>query len=201
MSISRRAALAAATLASASALLAPRLRAQPNRTAPPDARTGNATKKGDTEAATLEKPVALDIATTMGSLKESVQNGQELVWHRKGEPAQRLFQVTNIAVGLLRSETGGQVTVTFSCNVSSLGYMTSEEAKLNIVLRTKGGAALHSWELGIPVKCTDKSQSLPPRTHDLPKEIAANVFTNVSSIEIAEYTEAGSPEQKVQRCA
>jgi hypothetical protein len=169
----------------------------PPEKAPPE----NAPKQASPEPATLEKPVLFDIATTSGSLKESVQNGQQLIWHRKGQPSARFFEITNIAVGLLRSETGGQVTVTFSCNVNSLGYMTPEEAKLNLILRTKGGAALHSWSLGIAVKCTDKSQSLPPQTHDLPKEIAVNVFTNAYAIEIAEYTEANVAEQKAEQCA
>jgi hypothetical protein len=159
-----------------------------------------APKQPNPEFAALEKPVIFDIATTSGSLKESVQNGQDLIWHRKGKPADRFFQIANIAVGLLRSETGGQLMVTFSCNVSSLGYMTSEEAKLNMIMRTKGGASLHAWAFGVPVKCTDKNQSVPPQNHEVPKDIAANVFTNTFSIEIAEYTEPNMPEQKAQHC-
>ena len=170
------------------------------KTGGPTATPDSAPKQTGQELATLEKPVLFDIATTSGSLKESVQNGGQLIWHRKGQPSARFFEITNIAVGLLRSETGGQVTVTFSCNVTSLGYMTPEEAKLTMILRTKGGAALHSWSMGVPIKCTDKSQSLPPQTHDLPKEIAVNVFTNAYAIEIAEYTEPNLSEQKSQRC-
>jgi hypothetical protein len=78
--------------------------------------------------------------------------------------------------------------------------MTSEEAKLNMIMRTKGGAALHAWAFGVSVKCTDKDQSIPPQSHEVPKDIAANVFTNAFSIEIAEYTEPNLPEQKVLRC-
>jgi hypothetical protein len=160
----------------------------------------NAPKQPSPESATLEKPVVLDISTTTGSLKESVQKGQELVWHIKDRPAERAFQMTNLAVGLIRTETGGQLMLTFSCNVSSLGYMTSEEAKLNMIMRTKGGAALHAWAFGVSVKCTDKDQSIPPQSHEVPKDIAANVFTNAFWIEIAEYTEPNLPEQKVLRC-
>ena len=75
-------------------------------------------------------PVDFEITTTSGSLKESVQKGQVLIWHRKDRPEERVFQIANIAVAFLRSETGGELVVTFSCNVSSLGYMTSEEAKI-----------------------------------------------------------------------
>jgi hypothetical protein len=173
-------------------------RAEPNPKADPSPKA--APKQPAEELAVLEKSAVFDVSTTSGSLKESVQNGQDLIWHKKGQSSERFFQISNIAMGLLRSETGGQLTVTFSCNVSSLGYMTPEEAKLNMILRTKGGAALHSWTFAVAVKCTDKSQSLPPQTHDVPKEISANVFTNIYSIEIAEYTEPNLSEQKAQKC-
>jgi hypothetical protein len=187
MDVTRRAALI-----SLSALVVPPARAQPE--------PKNAPKQPNPEFAALENPVVLDIATTTGSLKESVQKGQELVWHIKNRPADRAFQMTNLAVALMRTETGGQLILTFSCNVSSSGYMTSEEAKLNMIMRTKGGAALHAWAFGVSVKCTDKNQSVPPQTHEVPKDIAANVFTNSFSSEIAEYTEPNLPEQKVLRC-
>src|SRR5262249_19789490 len=132
--------------------------------------------------------------------KESVQKGQVLTWHGKQNSGERVFQLTNISVGLLRSETGGEVTMTFSCNISSLGHMTSDEAKLEIVSRTKAGAAIYSWSVGIPLKCGDNSQTLPPQTHGIPKEIAANLFANIASVEIAEYRQPNSPELKAQRC-
>ena len=71
---------------------------------------------------------------------------------------------------------------------------------MDIVARTRGGAAIYSWNLGIPVKCTDRNQTLPPRTHEVPKDIAANLFTNITSVEITEYRESNSPEQKIYRC-
>jgi hypothetical protein len=55
----------------------------------------NAPKQPGPEFATLEKPVVLDISTTTGSLKESVQKGHELVWHIKDRPTERAFQMTN----------------------------------------------------------------------------------------------------------
>jgi hypothetical protein len=196
MDVTRRAALVGL-----SALITLPARAQSGpKNAPKQPSPENAPKQPSPESATLEKSVVLDISTTTGSLKESVQKGQELVWHIKDRPSERAFQMTNLAVGLIRTETGGQLMLTFSCNVSSLGYMTSEEAKLNMIMRTKGGAALHAWTFGISVKCADKDQSVPPQSHEVPKDIAANVFTNAFSIEIAEYTEANLPEQKVLRC-
>lgn len=94
------------------------------------------------EYAELERPAVFEIVSTTGSLKETAQKGQELIWHRKGAAAERRFQVTNIAIAFLRSETGGQVKMTFSCNVSSLGY-SADEAKLNVIIRSKGGAAMY----------------------------------------------------------
>ncbi len=152
------------------------------------------------ESATLEKPASFEITTTRGSLKETVQKGQELIWRQKEKPNDGIFQLSNISVALLRNEAGGQVTMTFSSNISSLGYLASGEVKLNLVLQTKGGAALHSWSFGVPVKCTDKDQPLPPQKQEIPKDIADNVFVNVGTVEIAEYVEPNLPALKVQHC-
>src|SRR5262249_54547398 len=109
------------------------------------------TKPAQEQFATLEQPAVFEIAANTGSLKETVQKGQQLVWRPKGGPSDGGFRVTNISVAFLRSESGGQVKMTFSGNVSSLGYLTSEEAKLNVIVRAKGGASLHSWSFGISV--------------------------------------------------
>ena len=156
-------------------------------------------KQDNVEYAELERPAVFEMMTNTGSLKETAQRGQELTWHRKGASADRRFQITNIAVAFLRSETGGQVKMTFSCNVSSLGYLV-DEAKLNVIVRSRGGGAMYTWSLGISVKCADKIQSLTPLTHDVPNDIAANIFTNVNAVEVAEYTEPNFPGVKVQRC-
>ena len=156
-------------------------------------------KQDDVELAELERPAVFEIMTATGSLKETAQKGQELIWHRKGRSADRRFQITNISVAFLRSESGGQVKMTFSCNVSSLGYLV-DEARLNVIVRSRGGGAIHTWSIGIAVKCADKNQSLTPLTHDVPNDVAATVFTNVNAVEVAEYTEPNFPGVKVQRC-
>jgi hypothetical protein len=148
----------------------------------------------------LDRPTVFDINPNTGSLKESVQKGQQLVWHPKDKPNEPRFQVTNMAVAFLRSESGGQVKMTFTGNISSLGYSTSEEAKLNAIVRAKGGASLHSWSFGISIKCADKDQPLTPLTHDVPNDLAKNIFANVSTVEIAEPAEPNFPGVKVQRC-
>ena len=81
----------------------------------------------------LDRPAAFDLNPNSGSLKESVQKGQELVWHPKDKPNEARFKVTNMSVAFLRSESGGQVKMTFTGNISSLGYLTGEEAKLNAI--------------------------------------------------------------------
>jgi hypothetical protein len=109
-------------------------------------------------------------------------------------------QVTNMSVAFLRSESGGQVKMTFTGNISSLGYLTAEEAKLNAIVRAKGGASLHSWSFGVSVKCADKDQPLTPLTHDVPNDLAQNIFTNVSTVGIGEPAEPNFPGMRVQRC-
>jgi hypothetical protein len=41
-------------------------------------------------------------------------------------------------------------------------------------------------ELGISVRCADNNRQLAPLTHEVPNSVAANVFTNVGTVEIAE---------------
>ena len=146
---------------------------------------GSANSAG-TEFATLERPVAFEISPSTGTLKETAQRGQELSWNRKDSPSERRFQVTNISIGFLRSEVGGQVQMTFSGSTTSHGYSTSGETKLNVIMRTAGGASLHSWSLGFSVKCGDNNQPLTPITHDVPRDLTASLFRNVGAVEIAE---------------
>jgi hypothetical protein len=68
------------------------------------------------EFAALERPVVFEISPSTGTLKETAQRGHELIWIRKDNPSERRFHVSNISVGFLRSETGGQVQMTFSGN-------------------------------------------------------------------------------------
>ena len=159
------------------------------------------TSRQNAELVTLDRPAAFEIAPNTGSLKESVQKGQQLVWHQKDKPNDPRFQITNISIAFLRDQSGGQVKMTFSGNVSSLGYLTSEDAKLNAIVRAKGGASLHSWGFEISVKCADKDRPLTPLTHDVPSDVAANVFTNVSTVEIAEPSEPNYRGVSVQRCS
>jgi hypothetical protein len=75
------------------------------------------------EFVTLGRPATFEIAPNTGSLKESVQKGQQLVWHPKEKPNDPRFQITNISVAFLREQSGGQVKMTFTGNISSLRHL------------------------------------------------------------------------------
>jgi hypothetical protein len=90
--------------------------------------------------------------------------------------------------------------MTFAGDISSLGYRPVDEAKLNVIVRTKGGASIHSWSFGISVRCADSNRPLAPLSQELPSGVAANVFTNVGTVEIAEYREPNYPRVMVRRC-
>jgi hypothetical protein len=152
------------------------------------------------EFAVLDHPAQFEISSQSGNLKETAQKGQELIWRLKDNPSERRFRIDNISIAFLRSETGAQVKMSFSCNVSTLGYQPIEEVKLNVIVRSKGGGALHAWSFSLPVKCADKSQAITPETSELPTNFAANVFTNVNTVEVGELTEPTALGVKVARC-
>lgn len=167
---------------------------------PLHAQTAPTPKADSGEVVTLAQPVMFEITPSTGSLKETVQKGQKLAWRRHDSPNDPKFQLTNIAVAFLRSEPTGEVKMTFGGKISSLGFHTIDEVKLNVIVRTKGGASIYSWSPLISAKCGDKDQPLVPLTHTVPNDIAANVFSNVGSVEIAEYRDPNFPRVKVRRC-
>ena len=152
------------------------------------------------EFAELEQPATLDVASISGSLKETIQKGQELIWHRKQRPAEAIFRVFNIAVAFIRSQIGGQVTVSFSGSLWSAGYRTSGEEKFHVIVHTKGGAVLHNSTFAVWFNCTQRIQTLHPAPQEVPAALAANVFANASSVEIIDHTEPNFPGLKIQRC-
>ena len=152
-----------------------------------------------TEAVSLAQRAIFDVAPITGTLKETVQKSQQLVWVGKA-PNDRRFQITNVSVAFLRNEGGGDVKMTFAGEVSSLGYRPVDEAKLTVIVRTKSGASIHFWNFSISVRCADKDRPLPPLTHQVPSDIANNVFTSIGSVEIADYREPNQPRTMVRRC-
>jgi len=147
----------------------------------------------------LEQPAIFEITPISGTLKETVQQGQQLIWRGRGGPNDRRFQVTNISIAFLRNGAAGEVKMTFAGDISSLGYRPVDEAKLNVIVRTKGGASIYSWSFGISVRCSDNNRPAP-LSERVPSDVAANVFTNVGTVEIAEYREPNYPRVMVRRC-
>ena len=152
-----------------------------------------------TETVTLERPAIFKISPISGSLKETRQNGQELNWRERRGSRDRRFQVANISVAFLRSEAAGEVKITFAGDISSFGYRPIEEAKLNVIVRTKGGSSIYSWSVDISIRCADGNRPIT-LNRKLPSDVAADVFNNASAVEIAEYREPERPPVKVRRC-
>jgi len=87
-----------------------------------------------------------------------------------------------------------------SSRSSSISFRCDEFVRRNLTTTVASGAAIHSWNFGISVRCADKDRPLAPVTHDVPNDIAANVFTNVGTVEIADYREPNHPRVRVRRC-
>ena len=151
------------------------------------------------EAVSLEL-IVFEIVPITGTLKESVQKGQELVWLGGQGANDRRFQATNISVAFLRNDATGDVKMTFAAQVSSFGYRPVDEAKLNVIVRTKTGASIHSWNFGLSIRCADKGRPVAPMSHNVPSDITANVFNNVGTVEIADYREPNYPRVMARRC-
>jgi hypothetical protein len=75
-----------------------------------------------------------------------------------------------------------------------------DEAKLNVIARTRGGASLYSWAFGVSIQCGDQNRTLSPIAQDVALEEAANLFNSVGIVEISEYREQNTPRLAVRRC-
>jgi hypothetical protein len=158
----------------------------------------NRADAGPVELAELESPARFEIIPVSGSLKETRQSGQELIWRLMTRQSQRVLRISSLSVGLLTVRQ--QVTTTFSCNISSFDYSTSQEAHLHIIFRSRGGAALHTSLVSIGVECTDKERTMHPATDQIPESVASLVFANAASVEITDHTETNERGFKVRRC-
>jgi transposase len=54
----------------------------------------------------------------------------------------------------------------FAGHISSLGYRPVDEARLNVIVRTKSGASIHSWSLEACVGAHHLSRKLASLGHD-----------------------------------
>jgi hypothetical protein len=127
------------------------------------------------------------ISFVTGTLKETVQKRQQLVWRARRSPNERRFELTDMSVALLRNQAPGEVKITFAGHVSALGWRPEGDPKVEVIIRTRGGASIYSWTVGFSVRCVDTNRPLPPLGQVVPNDIAANLFNSVGTVEISEY--------------
>jgi hypothetical protein len=151
-------------------------------------------------AVSVEQAAIFDVTSVTGTLKETVQNEQQLVWHARRSPDERRFQLTEMSVAFLRNQAPGEVKITFAGHVSAFGWRPDGEPKLNVTVRTRGGASIYSWTFGVSVRCADNNRPLPSLSQTVPNDIAANLFNSVGAVEISEYREPNSPILTARQC-
>ena len=148
----------------------------------------------------IEQSAVFDVTPVTGTLKETMQKGQQLVWRARRSPNERRFQLTDMSVALLRNEAPGEVKLTFAAHVSALGWRPASDPKLNVIVRTRGGASIYFWNFAVSVRCADTNRPLPPLSQVVPNDIAANLFNSVGAVEISEYRESNSPILTARQC-
>jgi len=151
-------------------------------------------------AVSIEQSAVFDVTPVTGTLKETVQKQQQLVWRARRSPNERRFELTDMSVALLRNEAPGEVRITFAGHVSALGWRPEGDPKLEVIIRTRGGASIYSWTFGFSVRCADTNRPLPPLSQVVPNDIAANLFNSVGTVEISEYREPNSPILTARQC-
>ena len=91
-----------------------------------------------------------------------MQKQQQLVWRARRSPNERRFELTDMSVALLRNEAAGEVMITFAGHVLALGWRPERDPKVEVIIRTRGGASIYSWTVGLSVRCADTNRPLPP---------------------------------------
>jgi hypothetical protein len=158
------------------------------------------TSQPQPNAVSVEQSAVFDVTPVTGTLKETVQKRQQLVWRARRSPNERRFELTDMSVALLRNEAPGEVKITFAGHVSALGWRPEGDPKLEVIIRTRGGASIYSWTFGVSVRCADTNRPLPPLSQVVPNDIAANLFNSVGTVEISEYREPNSPILTARQC-
>ena len=151
-------------------------------------------------AVSIEGSAVFDVTSASGALKETVQNGQQLVWRARRSPNDRRFALTDMSVALLRSEAPPEVKMTFAGHVSAFGWRPESDPKLQVIVRTRGGAAIYFWNFAVSVRCADSNRPLPPLSQVVPNDIAANLFNSVGAVEISEYREPNDVILTARQC-
>ena len=151
-------------------------------------------------AVSVEGSAVFDVKPATGALKETVQRGQQLVWRARRSPNDRRFELTDMSVALLRSEAPTEVKITFAGHVSAFGWRPESDPKLEVIVRTRGGASIYFWNFAVSVRCADSNRPLPPLSQVVPNDIAANLFNNVGAVEISAYREPNDAILTAQQC-
>jgi hypothetical protein len=150
------------------------------------------------------------VGRAIGSLRRHADhrdpegNGAETAATRlaraRRSPNKRRFELTDMSVALLRNEAPGEVKITFAGHVSALGWRPESDPKLEVIIRTRGGASIYSWTFDFSVRCADTNRPVPPISQLVPNDIAANLFNSVGTVEISEYREPNSPILTARQC-
>jgi hypothetical protein len=151
-------------------------------------------------AVSIERSVVFDVTAPTGSLKETVQKGQQLLWRARRSPNDRRFELTDMSVAFLRSEAPNEVKITFAAHVSAFGWRPESDPKLEVIVRTRGGASIYAWNFAVSVRCADSNRPLSPLSQVVPSDIAANLFSSVGTVEISEYREPNAVILTARQC-
>ena len=151
-------------------------------------------------AVSIEQSAVFDVTPVTGALKETVQKGQQLVWRARRSPNDRRFELADMSVAFLRSEAPTEVKIIFAAHVSAFGWRPESDPKLEVIVRTRGGASIYFWNFAVSVRCADSNRPLPPLSQVVPDDIAANLFSSVGTVEISEYREPNAPILTARQC-
>jgi hypothetical protein len=151
-------------------------------------------------AVSIEQSAVFDVTPATGALKETVQKGQQLVWRARRSPNDRRFELTDMSVAFLRSQASPEVKMTFAAHLSAFGWRPESDPKVEVIVRTRGGASIYFWNFAVSVRCADSNRPLPPLSQVVPDDIAANLFNNVGTVEISEYRKPNAPILTARQC-
>jgi hypothetical protein len=151
-------------------------------------------------AVSIEQSAVFDVTPATGALKETVQKGQQLVWRARRSPNDRRFELTDMSVAFLRSQASPEVKMTFAAHLSAFGWRPESDPKLEVIVRTRGGASIYFWNFAVSVRCADSNRPLPPLSQVVPNDLTANLFNSVGTVEISEYREPNAPILTARQC-
>ena len=84
-------------------------------------------------AVSVEQSAVFDVTPITGTLKETVQKQQQLVWRARRSPNERRFELTDMSVVLLRNQAPGEIKITFAGHVSALGWRPEGDPKVEVL--------------------------------------------------------------------